>query len=71
MREVDRGNPELLRERLGDVALGDRADADERFADLAALFALELQRGFELILRDQLLLEKEVPEFYGHGSEAW
>ena len=71
VREVDRGDAELLGQGLGDVALGHRADAHERLADLAALLALELQRGFELFLRDQLLLEEEVPEFDGHGCEGW
>ena len=67
VREVDRRHSELLGERLGDVALGDRADAHERLADLPALLALELQGGIELILRDQLLFEEEISEFYGHG----
>ena len=70
VREVDGRDAELLRQRLRDVRLGDRADANERLADLAALLALELQRGLELLLRDELLLEEEVPEFYGHGMKA-
>ena len=61
LRQIDRGNAELLRKRLGDVALGDGAHADEGLAQFSALFALDLQRGFELLLRDQLRLEKEIP----------
>ena len=71
VREVDRGDAELLGERLGDVALGNRPDPHQGLADLAALFALELERRFQLLLRDELLLEKEISEFYGHVSEGW
>ena len=69
--EIDGRDAELLGERLGDVALRDRSDADEGFADLPALLTLELQGGFELVLRDQLLFEEKISEFYGHGIEEW
>ena len=69
--EVDGRHAELLGERLGDVALRNRAHAYEGLADLAALLALELQGGFELIRRDQLLLEEKISEFYGHGIQEW
>ncbi len=71
MGEVDRRDAELLREGLGDVALRDGADPDEGLADLASLLPLELEGGLELFLGDQLLLEEEVSEFYGHGVERW
>ena len=46
------------------------ADPHEGLAELAPLLALGLQCGVELILRDQLRLEKKVAKFYGHGLTA-
>jgi hypothetical protein len=63
------GTPNCWR-RLGDVALG-TAPTRTGLSDFAAFFALELQGGLQLLLRDQLLLEEEISELYGHGVQRW
>ena len=63
MRKVDGGDPELLGEGLGDVLLGRGADADERLSELAPLVPLRLERGLDLLGRDELRFDQEVAEF--------
>ena len=66
MGEVDRGNAELVRERLGDVFLRGMAEPDEDLAELAALLPLVLQRRVELLLGDDIGLQKQIAQFQRH-----
>ena len=62
------GHAELRRERLGDVVFGDEAQLDERFAELHAGGLHFLQRLLELLRRDELRLDEEIPELDGHAG---
>ena len=61
--EVDGRHAELLGERLGDVLFGRGADADERLSELAPLVPLRLERGLDLLGRDELRFDQEIAEF--------
>src|SRR6266511_4070793 len=57
---------ETLSQQFGDGALRDDAHANERLAELAAFFLLGLEGELQLIGRDQLRLEEQVPQFDSH-----
>src|ERR1035437_6945336 len=66
VREVDRRNAELSRQRLGDVVLADVAQLDERLAELHS-GGLDFPQPFlKLLARDEFRLDEEIPELDGH-----
>src|SRR5271169_4710714 len=67
MREVDRRDAELRRERLRDVVFGDVAELDERLPELHPGGLHLLERLLELLVRDELRLDEEIPELHGHA----
>ena len=66
MLEVDVGDLQLPRERAADLLLGDEAGLDEHAAELAPAALLLVERGLELVLGQQLLLEQNLaqPDFF-------
>ena len=59
MLEVDERNLQLPRECAADLLLGDIPRIDENAAELAPAALLLVQRGLELVLRQQFLLKQD------------
>ena len=58
--EIDVGDLQLARERAADLLFGDIPGIDENAAELAPAALLFIECGFELVLRQQLLLQKNL-----------
>ncbi len=72
LREIDEWDVEIRGEAAVQVGFRHRADVDQHAAELAAAHALLGERVLELLLGNQLLLEKQIAEadafpLLGHG----
>ncbi len=67
VRQVDRRDAELRRQRLRDVVFGDEAEPHERLTQLHPRVLLLLERQRELLGVDELRLEEKFSQFDRHG----
>ena len=68
LREVGERQLEVDRQTPGDVLLLARFDLDQRFADLALIRVLILERLLDLVFRDPTLFEKDLTQALLHGG---
>ena len=64
--EGDRGHAVLLAEQRGDLVILHEPQLDQVEAELPPVLALMFQRRLQLIVRDALLLEKQLTYSSGH-----
>ncbi len=62
LRQVDEAEADLLGERGHQLALGEQALVHEHAAERAALLLVHVERGDELLLGDEAVLEQDVDE---------
>ena len=64
--EVDRRNPLLFGESLGNVLLGDHVQVDENGTETSPLLFLEVQGVFQLRIGNQPFFKKKFTQFVRH-----